>query len=276
MALTSDDARNRALAIAAATEQFDAAKRRLAEADERLRAYQSAVERAAQGRTSWELRGGDLFCSDMLVADWPSRTDVVDVLRSIDEATTSIAEAAADLGKFGLRPEGWPMSETPPRPEDSPGLDLAYDFVQPSYQWALARFEAGNTRLQTTLAVIVSASLAVPALAKALNDALSFTDKWFLFAGAVFLATVAVGVYGRHTGTVALADPGAVLDNCLEQLSEAELKYNVLYYAADHFDRNAKAIERKWHCAGAMLALFVLEVALLLVWALQNDQAIGG
>ena len=61
-----------------------------------------------------------------------------------------------------------PPRETP-SPQDMPGLDVAYGFVQPSYQWALARFEAGNTRLQTMLTVIVSASLAVPAVAGALN-----------------------------------------------------------------------------------------------------------
>ena len=43
------------------------------------------------------------------------------------------------------------IEETDPdtlSPENMPGLDLAYGFVQPSYQWLLSRFEAGNTRLQ--------------------------------------------------------------------------------------------------------------------------------
>ena len=154
-----------------------------------------------------------------------------------------------------------------PSPQDMPGLDVAYGLVQPSYQWALARFEAGNTRLQTMLTVIVSASLAVPAVAGALNKSLSFTDTRFLLAGVVFLAAVAVGVYGRHTGTTTLADPQTMLQN-LMVLSEAELKYRVVYDAADHFTRNASAIERKWRCAGAMLGLFGLEAALLLAWAL--------
>ena len=158
--------------------------------------------------------------------------------------------------------------ETAPRPEDMPALDLAYGFVLPSYQWALARLEAGDTRLQTMLAVIVSASLAVPSLAGALNEDLSFTDKWFVLAAAAFLAAVAVGVCGRHFGAIALVDLEKLLGNCLEPLSEAELKYSVLYYGAEHVHHNARIIKRKWRCAGAMLALFVLEVALLLAWVL--------
>ena len=154
-----------------------------------------------------------------------------------------------------------------PSPENMPGLDLAYDFVQPSYQWALARFEAGNTRLQTMLAIVASVSLAVPTLARALDETLSLTDKWFLLAGVAFLAAVAVGVYGRHTGTVALADPRTLLHSWLT-LPEAEFKYGALYWAADHFAHNTKTIERKWCCAGAMLTLFGVEAALLLVWAL--------
>ena len=59
-----------------------------------------------------------------------------------------------------------PAPETPPHPEAMPGLDLAYGFVQPSYQWALARFEAGDGRLQTLHAVIAGVSLPVPAFAK--------------------------------------------------------------------------------------------------------------
>lgn len=157
--------------------------------------------------------------------------------------------------------------ETPPHPEDMLALNLAYDFVLPSYQWALARFEAGNTRLQTMLTIVASTSLAVPAVASALNETLSFTDKWFLLAGAVFLVAMAVGVYGRHTGGVALMDPRTLLHGWLN-LSEADFKYGAVYWAADHFADNTKAIERKWRCAGAMLALFGIEVALLLVWAL--------
>lgn len=157
--------------------------------------------------------------------------------------------------------------ETPPRPEDMPGLDQAYDFVLPSYQWALARFEAGNTRLQTMLTIVASTSLAVPAVASALDETLSFTDKWFLLAGVVFLAAMAVGIYGRHVGGVALADPGVLLRGWLG-LSKAQFKYDALYWAADHFADNTKAIERKWSCAGVMLALFGAEAVLLLVWAL--------
>ena len=150
-------------------------------------------------------------------------------------------------------------------PEDMPGLDRAYDFVQPSYQWALARYEAGNTRLQTMLTVVASVSLAVPTLAKLLDDSLLFADKWFALACVAFLAAMAIGVYGRHAGTVVLADPRVLLRGWLS-LPEAQFKYDALYWASDHFAHNVGAVERKWRCAGAMLALFLVEAGLLLAW----------
>ena len=151
-------------------------------------------------------------------------------------------------------------------PEDMPGLNLAYDYVQPSYQWLLSRFEAGNTRLQTMQAVVASVSLAVPAFAKLLDQALSFADARFVLAAGAFLAAMAVGVVGRQTGAVRLAHPRGLRDWLT--LPEAQFKYNALYWAGEHFDHNVAAIERKWRCAGAVLALFLVELVLLVSWAL--------
>lgn len=160
------------------------------------------------------------------------------------------------------------MSDTPKdlSPEDLAGLDRAYDFVQPSYQWALTRFEANNTRLQNLLTAITSVSLAVPALAGALNEALSFDNAWFKLAGIAFLLAVAAGFYGRQAGAVCLADPREL--RAWLTLSDAQFKHDALYWAGEHLARSTAAIKRKWRCATFALALFVVEVALLLVWAL--------
>ena len=151
-------------------------------------------------------------------------------------------------------------------PENMPGLDLAYEFVQPSYQWLLSRFEAANARLQTMQAVVASVSLAVPAFAKLLDPALSFADARFVLAALAFLAAMAVGVVGLQTGTVRLARPKQLRDNFLT-LPKAQFKYDALCWAAEHFDQNTAAVERKWLCAWTMLVLFLVELALL-SWAL--------
>ena len=153
-------------------------------------------------------------------------------------------------------------------PESMPGLELAYGFVQPSYQWLVARFEAGNTRLQTLQAIVASVSLAVPAFAKLLDPAISFAGPPFVLAAVAFLAAMAVGVVGLLTGTVRLPHPKQLRDNCLT-LPKAQFEYSVLCWAADHFDQNTAAVEWKWRCAWAMLALFFIELALL-GWALAN------
>lgn len=155
-----------------------------------------------------------------------------------------------------------------PSPEDMTGLDLAYGFVQPSYQWVLARFEAGNTRLQTLQAIVASVSLAVPAFAKLLDESLSFTDWRFVAAVIVFLAAMAVGVVGRQTGTVRLVRPKELLDIDWLMLSEARFKYNALHWAAKHFDHTVAAVETKWRCAWTLLALFLVELALFFSWTL--------
>ena len=146
-----------------------------------------------------------------------------------------------------------------------PGLDLAYDFVQPSYQWLLSRFEAGNTRLQTMQAVVASVSLAVPAFARLLEQTLSFADARFVAAVVVSLAAIAIGVIGRQTGTVRLMHPKELRD--LLRLPEAQFKYNVLHWAGEHFDQTTAGIERKWRWVWAMLALFLIELVLLVSWA---------
>ena len=160
------------------------------------------------------------------------------------------------------------MNDTKTPPEDMPGIDQAYEFVLPSYQWALARFEANNTRLQNLLTAVIGVSLAVPTLAGTLNEKLSFADKPFVLAAITFLAAVAAGAYGRHTGTVSLADPRVLLGPEWLSLSEAEFKHHALRNAAEQFGRSAAAIERKWRYTGYVLALFAVELALLLVWAL--------
>ena len=153
-------------------------------------------------------------------------------------------------------------------PENMPGLDLAYGFVHPSYQWALSRFEAGDTRLQTLQAVVTGVSLPVPAFAKLLDESLSFEDPWFMLAAAAFLAAMAIGVAGRLTGTVKLAHLKVLLHRDWLTLREADFKYSALCEAAAHFDKNAAAIRRKWRCALAILALFGLELSLLVGWTL--------
>ena len=111
-------------------------------------------------------------------------------------------------------------------------------------------------------------SLAVPALARLINPSLSFKDGRFLLAVAVFLAAMAAGAYGRQAGTVRVLHPGKLLTPEWLTSTPNRFKHDALYWACGHFDRNHAAIERKWRCAGYMLALFVVELALLFAWAL--------
>ena len=174
----------------------------------------------------------------------PARSTAPYIGGDVDQGDRSLRPDVETLGRSVYRPSGsaeWfsrgiaapalpgvPVTiehrPATPSPEDMTGLDLAYGFVQPSYQWVLARFEAGNTRLQTLQAIVASVSLAVPAFAKLLDESLSFTDWRFVAAVIVFLAAMAVGVVGRQTGTVRLVRPKELLDIDWLMLSEARFK----------------------------------------------------
>ena len=219
--------------------------------------WEQERERSPEGRFLADLA---LFLQGL--AD-PNRTPPVNIRLDLAAAGSVAAREGNPSAERTTVEETQPET---PSPESMPGLDLAYDFVQPSYQWLLSRFEAGNTRLQTMQAVIASVSLAVPAFARLLEQTLSFADARFVAAVVVSLAAIAIGVVGRQTGTVRLMHPKE-LCNWLT-LPEAQFKYNALHWAGEHFDQNTAAVERKWCWVWAMLALFLIELVLLFSWAL--------
>ena len=61
-----------------------------------------------------------------------------------------------------------------------PSVDLAYEFVKPSYDWMLNRFQAIDSKIQGLLTFATAITAAIPVFAKAIH--VNFSSAWFYAA----------------------------------------------------------------------------------------------
>ncbi|MGE0450784.1 MAG: hypothetical protein AB7Q29_14520 [Vicinamibacterales bacterium] len=165
-----------------------------------------------------------------------------------------MADVASDVDEVELEPEKrWP------------GVAQAYDFVAPSYQQAVTRFEAADARLGLVLDRISTLTLAAPVFAKALRPEIAFGSYPFIVAMACAVAGAAIAITGRFTGRLTLVDPTILYEKALH-LSEWEFKKNQVFFAGENFRANRLAIERKHELAIRASVALVLEVTAFVFW----------
>jgi hypothetical protein len=80
-----------------------------------------------------------------------------------------------------------------------PAVDSAYDFVVPSYQMVMSRFEAADNRLTALITFASSITLGGPLFAKAVRPGIEFSSPVFWIAMACASLGVVCGVIGRFT-----------------------------------------------------------------------------
>jgi hypothetical protein len=149
--------------------------------------------------------------------------------------------------------------------KDYPGVERAYDFVIPSYQWMMARYDSVDAKLQNAIAFVATITTTVPALSSLAGHKLNFRSQ--LFVWAIVLATVAVliGMAGRAFGGLHLVDISKLYDEWLGS-DDWEFKKDSIHYAAENFKRNLRLVNLKGHLASVVTLLFLVEMALLLTW----------
>ena len=118
-----------------------------------------------------------------------------------------------------------------------PAVPSAYDFVIPSYNWMLSRYEAANSGIQTLLGYVTTLTFALPALAISTGKKLQFCSLHFYIAIALFLLIIITGLVVRLWGHITFLDPGTLFGKSLH-LSEFEFKKDCIYFAGKHFDSN--------------------------------------
>lgn len=149
-----------------------------------------------------------------------------------------------------------------------PSVDLAYEFVALSYDWAQRRFEFIERRIHTLLAFTATLTLGVPVLVTTAVDHANFTSVWFIAAVVCAVATLALGMTAKILSSI----PGMwylSLDSLYEgwlHFPEIEFKIEAIYWASLHFGENASLINKMGWLLVSMLFLFSAEVALLLWW----------
>ena len=164
-----------------------------------------------------------------------------------------------------LEQEAAKVSQTKTDEELYPAVHRAYDFVLPSYQFMLSRFEAADTRLTSILTIASSLTLAAPLFGRSVNPNLAFRG-WFTVGIALFVFLVGLALWARFTGRLTLPNPRVLHDESLRE-SEWEFKKNAIYFAGKHFDQNAKAIATKAYLAMVLTILAILEIGAFLAWA---------
>jgi hypothetical protein len=149
-----------------------------------------------------------------------------------------------------------------------PSVSAAYDFVIPSYTLLVSRFEAADTRLTNLLTFGATITLGAPIFAKAVQPAISFRSSWFILAMAAFLLSASIGLVARVCGALTLPNPMLFYQHSLHETDWAFRK-NAIYFAGEHFGKNARAIRVKGTLALVAAASIIAEILSFVLWIAQ-------
>ena len=146
-----------------------------------------------------------------------------------------------------------------------PGVEFAYDFVVPSYDWALRRYEASNGRLQNVVALTLTVTTAVPILSRFVAPDADILSPLFLAAVSIAAMVVIGGALSVSLGELALASPARLFQEHLGA-GRWEFKKNQIYWAGQHLEANIRQVNRKVRVAFALTVAFSAEIGLLIAW----------
>ena len=152
------------------------------------------------------------------------------------------------------------------QPEEGtwPAVEPAYDFVVPSYQMLISRFEAADNRLTALVSVVSGLTLGGPAFARAVNQTIAFDSPQFMFALVAAAVAAILGVVGRIQGRLVLPNP-TIFYGVLHE-SPWTFKKNAIYFAGQHFTKNARTIEVKGRYATAVTIVLLIQIWMLTIW----------
>jgi hypothetical protein len=146
-----------------------------------------------------------------------------------------------------------------------PSVELAYEFVKPSYDWMLSRIEAINSRIQMLLTFATTVTVAVPIFAKAVFDGIHFNSGGFYGAISCYVLLGISGIFGMRLGMVRLVHPMNLYRKWLHK-SLWEFKKDTIYFAGEDFEDNKKLIDGKSHFRDIMTLFLLFEIVATIVW----------
>jgi hypothetical protein len=146
-----------------------------------------------------------------------------------------------------------------------PSVDLAYNFVKPSYDWMVTRFDAINSKIQGLLTFSATLMVAIPILAKSIFNNISFISPCFIGAVATFIALVIAGIIGMQFGSIMLLHPKTLYSKYLH-CSHWEFQQRVIYWAGEHFSKNKAIIDSKAIVRNVMTGALLIQILLFIFW----------
>lgn len=149
-------------------------------------------------------------------------------------------------------------------------LELAYDFVMPSYNWMLQRLESVERRLQGLLLYFATLTFAIPVATIAIaGDSKTLNGLgWAPIAAVVcYLLATVLGLCARAFGKLTLAYPESMVLEKQVEKTIPEFQRNRIRLSDEHYKDNINLVSRKSFAADAMSAILLVEVVCWLWWA---------
>ena len=145
-----------------------------------------------------------------------------------------------------------------------PSTGLAYEFVKPSYDWMLNRFEAMNSKIQGLLTFATTITVAIP-IFKAVFDGIHFNSGLFYGAIISYVLSTIIGTLGMSLGKINLVHPMKLYNRWLGD-SPWKFQKDSIYFAGQDFEDNNKVIERKNIVRDIMIVLLLSEIICTVIW----------
>lgn len=146
-----------------------------------------------------------------------------------------------------------------------PSIDLAYEYVRPSYEWLQSRLDAANNRLQYIVTLASTITVAAIVLGKAIFTDISYSSVWIWLTLVTFVLIAAVAMIGRMLSGMKLTTPKKLFEDWLG-LPELEFKKDAVYFAGQHFEYNSALVSKKGRFADVATGCLLLEIAFVATW----------
>src|SRR5438445_9274129 len=95
------------------------------------------------------------------------------------------------------------------------GIEAAQVVVLPSYQWAMTRYEAADSRIQGFISFAATITLGIPALVHGLDSGKSFHSFALYLAVGLFFLVFILGTWARVSGSFLLVSPAILYSKWL-------------------------------------------------------------
>lgn len=147
--------------------------------------------------------------------------------------------------------------------EQFKSVELAYPIALASFDVMQRRFEAFENRVQTTMTLLTTMTIAVPSFA--FSKGQSFHKFWFMTAITCFILAMALAIGARIFGKIKIINPKFIYDFYLSK-DAYNFKKDIIYFAGECCDKNLKTLDIKTYFVMASILLVMVEAISLALW----------